>query len=109
MISAKPLHIRFDNVDGLIRVYDGTRYLVLFGPEIYDSIYNRIRCLTTQKSGITYLFSRNYARIKIDSSDFLPLEKTQTLHNVVIHINKDENNYYYNIFLQICLYQLAKK
>ena len=23
LIDAKPLHIRFDNVDGLIRVYDG--------------------------------------------------------------------------------------
>ena len=30
LIGAKPLHIRFNKVDGLIRVYDGTRYLVLF-------------------------------------------------------------------------------
>ena len=33
----KPLHIRFDKVDGIFRFYDGTRYLVLFGPEKYDS------------------------------------------------------------------------
>ena len=30
LIGAKPLRIRFNKVDGLIRVYDGTRYLVLF-------------------------------------------------------------------------------
>ena len=30
LIGAKPLQIRFDKVDG---VYDGTRYLVLFGGE----------------------------------------------------------------------------
>ena len=44
-IGAKRLRIGFDKIDGLIRVYDETRYLVLFGSEKYDSIYNRIRCL----------------------------------------------------------------
>ena len=47
LIGAKPLHIRFDEVDGFIRVSDRTRYLVLFGPEKYDAIYNRIRHLTS--------------------------------------------------------------
>ena len=32
-IDAKPLRIRFDRIDGFIRVYDGPRYLVLFGSE----------------------------------------------------------------------------
>ena len=27
LIGAKPLRIRFDKIDGLIRIYDGTRYL----------------------------------------------------------------------------------
>ena len=44
-IGAKPLHIRFDKIYGFIRVYDRTRYLVLFGGEKYDFIYNRIRYL----------------------------------------------------------------
>ena len=26
-----PLHIRFDEIDRLIKIYDGIRYLVLFG------------------------------------------------------------------------------
>ena len=29
LTGAKPLRISFDKVDGFIRVYDGTRYLVL--------------------------------------------------------------------------------
>ena len=41
--NSKPLCIRFDKIDGFIRVYDGTRYLVLLGSEKYDSIDNRIR------------------------------------------------------------------
>ena len=44
-LGAKPLRIGFDKVDGFIRVYDGTRYLVLFESERYDSIYNRLDIL----------------------------------------------------------------
>ena len=57
MIGAKPVGIPFDKIDGFIRIYDGTRYLVLLGGEKYDFIYNRIRGV---KSGITYLISHNY-------------------------------------------------
>ena len=104
LFSSKPLRIRFDEVDGIIRVYARIRYLVLFVPEKYHAIYNRIRCLISQKSNITYAFSHNYAEVKIDFYDFLPLEKTLTLHSVIILIklvlNKDKNHYHYNIFLE---------
>ena len=43
LIDAKPLHIRFYKKDGLIRVYDGTSYLVLFESEKHYFIYNGIR------------------------------------------------------------------
>ena len=39
LIGPKQLRIRFDRIDGFIRVYNGTRHLVLFGPEKYDAIY----------------------------------------------------------------------
>ena len=57
--------------------------------------------------------SHYYVKIKVDSYDFLPIEKTLTLHNVIILIksilNKDKNHYYYKIFLKKCSYQLDKK
>ena len=31
LIGAKPMRIRFDKINGFIRVCDGTRYLVLIG------------------------------------------------------------------------------
>ena len=65
------------------------------------------------KNGITYVFSHNYAKIKADSYDSLPFEKTLTLHNAIICIklvfNKDQNHYYYDRFLEKYSYQLAKK
>ena len=92
-------------------VYDETRYLVLFGAEWYDFIYHRIEYLIGIKSDITYVVSHNYAKIKGDPYNSLPLEKTLTFY-VIIHIrsvcNKDQNHYYYNIFLEICSYQLKK-
>ena len=58
-------------------------------------------------------FSHNYAMIKVDFDDSLPLEETLTLHNDIIHIksvfNKDPNLYYYNTFLEKCSYQLVEK
>ena len=44
--------MRFNKIDGFIRVYYETRYLVLFGNEKYDFIYDRIRCFIRLKSGI---------------------------------------------------------
>ena len=60
------MRIRLDKIVRLIRVYDETSYLVLFGSEKYDSIYNRIRYLISVKSGITYVISHDHAAIKVD-------------------------------------------
>ena len=113
LIDPKSLRIRFDKIDGLMRVYDGTSYLTLFGSEKYDAIYDRIRYLISLKSGITYIFSHDLTKIKVDSYDSLPIENILTLHNVVILIksvlNKDKNPYYYKIFLEQYSNQLAKK
>ena len=42
LIGEKPFCVK---VDGIIRVFDGTRYSVLFGQEKCDAIYNRIKYL----------------------------------------------------------------
>ena len=34
----KQLRIKFNKIDGFIRTYDGSKYLVSFGPEKYDAI-----------------------------------------------------------------------
>ena len=65
------------------------------------------------KSGITYIFSNNFRKVKTDSDYDFHLEKTLTLQNFIIHIksdlNKIQNHYFYNIFLEKGLYQLTKK
>ena len=54
--GAKPLHIRFHKIEGFIRVYDGSRYLVSFESEKYVFIYKSVRYIIGVKSGIHMLF-----------------------------------------------------
>ena len=63
LIGAKPLRIKFDKIDGFIRIYDGIKCLTLFGSEKYEVIYNRIRYLIGVKIRIAYIF---YTKIKVD-------------------------------------------
>ena len=78
LIDSKPLRISFDKIDWFITVYDGTRYLIFFGSEKNDSVYNKIGCLINVKNSITYTISHNYAKVRGDSYDSLPLENTVT-------------------------------
>ena len=59
------------------------------------------------------VFSQHHGKIKVEFYVCVTLEKMLTLHNVIMHIksvlNKDLNHYYYNIFLEKCSHQLAKK
>ena len=72
-------------------------YYRQFGVEKYDFIYNRIRYLLGVKSGTIYVVAYNYAKIKIDLYDSLPLEITITFYDVIILsksvFNSDKNNY----------------
>ena len=56
------------------------------------------------KKSIRESINRNFARIRINSYNSLPIEKKKIFHNVTIFlksvVNKDKNNYYYNIFLE---------
>ena len=71
----------FDKIDGFIRVYDGTRYLVLFRGEKYNFIYIRIRYLTRVKSGVMNFVSNNYAKLNDHLHVYLTIERTLTLQD----------------------------
>ena len=75
LMDAPPNHMSFNKIYEFVRVYDGTRYLLLFWGQKYDFIYNSIRYLIQGKSSITYVIFHYYAKIKVDSFDSLPLEK----------------------------------
>ena len=98
MVQNLTVRIRFDKIHGFIRIYDGTRYLTLFGSEKYDAISDIIRYLISPKIGVSYIFSHYFAKIKVDLYDSLPIEKRLTSHVIILIksvLNKDKNYYYY--------------
>ena len=96
-----PLRIKFEKIDGFIKIYDGIRDLVLFGYFLYDEIFNRIRYLISEKSGIKDSINYNHGIIKIYSYNSLPIEKILAFHNVIILVktvvSENKNKYYYYI------------
>ena len=67
LTDANPLRITLDKIDGIIRIYYGTKYLTVFGAEKCDTIYNRIRYLISQESVVTYIFSHYFPKINVGS------------------------------------------
>ena len=109
-----PLHNRFDEKDGCIKIYDGIRYLVLFVSGFNDETFDRIKYLMSKKkNGNTDSINHNFARIRIDSYKSLPIEKILTFHNVIILtksvVNANKNHYYYIILLDKGLYNDKSK
>ena len=106
-ISSKSLSVRFDEIDGFIKTYDGIRYLVSFASERYNAIYKRITYLISEKSDIADSINHDFARVTIDSYYSLPIEKTLNFHNFLFTsvLNKNKNNYYFHIFFEKGLYE----
>ena len=96
------MRIRFDKVDGITKIYNGTKYLELFGPQIYYAVYDRTNCLINEKNDAKYIINHNFARTRIDSCNSLPIQKTLTFHVIILItsvVNKNKNNSYLNTFL----------
>ena len=105
MTGPKSLRIRFDKIVGFIRVRGGEiRHLVLFDHGLFDKICDKIKYLLSERSCITDGINHNFGKIGIDLYNYLLIVKILTFHNVIILIksvvNKNKNEYYYNIFLE---------
>ena len=55
LTGSKPLGIRFDKIDRIIRIYDGTRYITLLGTKKYGAVYDRIRFRISLKSNMFFV------------------------------------------------------
>ena len=104
-MGQKTLHIKINKMDGFAKINgEEFRHLVLFYNGLFDKICDKIKYLLSKKSGITDSINHNFGEIRINSYSFLPIEKVLTFHNVIILIksvvNKNKNEYYYNIFFE---------
>ena len=103
--SPKPLHIRFDKIDGFIMVFDvKIKHLVLFDYGLLDKICDKTRYLISKKSDNANSINYNFENIKIDSYNSLLIKKVLAFHNVIIliksFVDKNKKKYYHNILLE---------
>ena len=76
--------------------------------EKYDAIYDRIAYFIGLKTGITFVFSLNFAKTKIYCYGSLPLG--EIIIGIKLVFNKYQNHYcYITFFLEKCLYHVAEK
>ena len=95
---------------------NGNRYLILDSTDknkevsikyrkLWDEIKNSIKKLNNKLGE----FGKDFMKIKFNSDDNLPLNKTLKLHNITIIIRsvfEEDGKYYPQVFLDECLYEL---
>ena len=85
----KPLRIRFDKIDGSIRARASEfKHLALFDNRLFDKICDKIKHFISDKSGIADSINHGFGEIRIDSYNYLPIEKIYTFHNVIISLSQ---------------------
>ena len=88
MYEAKSLHIIFNNIDRYIRKYNGTKSLKLFDSDAkYERCLDRVSYLIMLKNIYSSVYFQKFVKIKINSDNNLPLEKTLNIQNVAILVN----------------------
>ena len=114
--SINPLYLIIGEVNGYFEEINGNKYLTLVSTdknkevltkytELWDGIKNSIEKINN-KSGE---YGKDFMKIKFDSDDSLPLNKTLKLHNMTIIVRsvfEEDDKYYPQVFLDECLYEL---
>ena len=75
----------------------------------YNELWNKIRDLIMSKTKKLDEYDEKYKKIKFNSDDKLPLNKTIEIHNATIVVKAvfyENNKYYLQVFLDECLYEI---
>ena len=115
--SVNPLYLIIDEVDGHFEEKNGNKYLILDSTnknkkvltkytELWVGTKNEIETINGSKVGE---YGKDFMKIKFDTDDNLPLNKTLKLHNMTIVIRsvfEEDGKFYPQVYLDECLYEL---
>ena len=104
-------------MDGHIEEKNGNKYLIFDSidennevsnkyTKLWDGIKNEIE---TINGGKTDEYGKEFIKIKFDTDDKLPLNKTLKRHNMAIinrSVFEEDGRFYSQIYLDECLYEL---
>ena len=116
--SVNPLYlIVFNNVitDGYFKEINKGKYLTLVPTnetkekiKKYEELWSKIRYLIRSRTKNSEDFDENYMKIKFNSDDELPLNKTIEIPIMIIVVRDsfhENKKYYSQVFLDECLYK----
>ena len=116
--SVNPLYlIVFNNVitDGYFEEINKSKYLTLVPTnetkekiKKYEELWSKIRYLIRSRTKNSEDYDENYMKIKFNSDDELPLNKTIEIPIMIIVVGDsfhENKKYYSQVFLDECLYK----
>ena len=114
--SVNPLYLIVSEADGHFEEKNGSKYLVFDSKDenkevfkkymkLWNGIKNEIETINGGKTGE---YDKDFMKIKIDTDNNLPLNKTMKLHNMTIITSafEEEDNFYLQIYSDKRLYEL---
>ena len=114
---ANPLYLIISDVDGYIKEKNGNKYLIFNSADKnkeilkkYTKLWNGIESETETINGSKEgEYGKDFMKIKFDTDDNLPLNKTLKLHNMTIVVRsvfEEGGKLYPQINLDECLFEL---
>ena len=115
--SVNALYLIISEVDGYFEEKNGNKYLIFNSAnknkevlkkytKIQNGIKNEIETINGSKEGE---YDKDFMKIKFDTDDDLPLNKTLKFHSMTIVIGsvfEKDGKFYPQIYLDKCLYEL---
>ena len=106
-----PFYLVIDNLKGHFKKNDDNKYLtIIFTSEsrkmMYETIWEKIKEVINNKISN---YNKDYTVFKFDSNDVLPLDTIINIHSLGIIIRsvfKNDNEYYPQIYIHDCWYEL---
>ena len=114
--SVNPLYLGITHVNGYIEEKDSNKYLVFDSTDEnkellkkYNDVFNGIRDKIKEINSNECDYEKDYMKIKFNSDDDLPLNKSLKFRLMTItirHIFKEDGKLYPQVFLDDTLYEL---
>ena len=114
--SVNFLYLIIDETDGCIEESNGNKYLTLVSKDKnkevltkYTEFQDKIKNLIKAINGEADEYGKDYMKIRFESNDNLPLNKTLKFHDLTIvftSVVTEDGKYYPQIFLDECFCEL---
>ena len=108
--SVNPLYLIFHSATVHFKEKNGKKYLIIDSTDKYEDVFSRIISeIKTINGGKELFYEKNYARIRVNTDDDLPLNKPlkfPTLTIIIRCVFQEGEKLCPQIYLDECLYEL---